>query len=58
MCYLINDYNLALKAFEVLWNHFVIKPVKLEAETYIAKNEVDYEVTFHQYGVHNKHFII
>jgi hypothetical protein len=53
VCYQINEYNLALKAFDVLWNHFIIKPVKPETETYISQNEVDYEITFHQY----KHFI-
>lgn len=48
VCYQIGEYNLALTAFEVLWKHFIIKPIEPEKETIVCKNEVDYEVAFHQ----------
>ena len=41
-----------MKAFEVLWDHFVIKQLKPVTETYISKNETDYEITFHQINYH------
>ncbi len=46
--YQINEYNLAKVAFDKLWKNFIIEQVKPESETVILKNEVDFEVSFHQ----------
>jgi hypothetical protein len=48
MAYQINEHELAITAFEKLWNHFIIKPTPPPAPTFVLKNEVDLEVTFHQ----------
>lgn len=48
MAYQINEHELAITAFEKLWNHFIIKPVQPPSKTFVLKNEVDLEVTFHQ----------
>ena len=49
VCYQINEYNIALTAFEMLWKHFIIEQVTPESETIIYKNQVDFEVSFHQF---------
>ncbi|CAF0930684.1 unnamed protein product [Brachionus calyciflorus] len=46
--YQIGDFEMALNAFNTLWNRFVIKPYEPERETILIQNESDYDVSFHQ----------
>ena len=47
-CYQIGEFNMAITAFEVLWNQFIIQVHKTEKETIVLRNDVDFRVTFHQ----------
>ena len=40
---------MSLKAFNVLWSYFIIKPTELDKDTYVARNESNYELKFYQY---------
>ncbi len=51
--YQIDNYTISKIAFDVLWQYFIFKPAEIPKDTIIQQNEIDYRLTFHQYGVFN-----